>query len=502
MRDQYVPQSESEALAEKFDRALGFATADREGFRTVSRSDPVDDETRTTSPATAAAKFDRIFSEPRKSGAAAALEAARFAAPTSDADLEDTSSDEPPVDERKPADAHPEVATQDDGDDRSVDDEADDRSVDDDHEIEDEPERESEQKPRERKPPKATNPAKRPPSRRRSGRGVSKKPPRARDFTASTNPLEEEAVSTAATELAPHPGQDGGSERLDDDDRRAIEDFLAIARSPATLATYRDDLRQFSEWCAGKGIRSFPAEPDVVASWAGFLARKKRLKFSQIDRKVSAISAAHVALKHDSPCLDSVVKNVMLGIKSGLEADHGATAAITPADLRAIMTDAPRTMRWRRNKAMLLLGFSAGLRKSELVEVRIEGLRFDDDGLFMAIPGRIAQAVETVKIPKVQGKLCTVGAVARWIAASGITGGYLFRSVHDDGVVDIDQDRHVPEKLVTKIVKQAVKIIGLDPQRYTSKSLRIGYAEAVHMAAQKTIKDVDHVRQTIRPQTL
>lgn len=336
----------------------------------------------------------------------------------------------------------------------------------------------------------------------RTGRGLGRRSAKHIEIVSSVNPMVEEAISTAAAELAPHPGQDGGAERLDDEDRQGIEDFTAVARSPSTLATYRSDLRQFSDWCAQKGIRSFPAEPRVVAAWASFLAKKKKLKFDQIERRVAAISAAHVALDHQSPSVDQVVKNVMVGIKSALEADQNGIAPLSPADLTAIVTDAPKTARWRRNKAMLLLGFSAALRRSELVEIRMEGLRFDDEGLVLVIPRRLSEGVETVRIPTVDGKLCTVGALARWITTAGIKRGYVFRKTKDGGAVDPDPDRHLPARSVTKIVKEAVKLIGLDPRRYTGRSLRIGYSEAVQEAARKTIKDIDYVRQTLRPQVL
>ncbi len=351
-------------------------------------------------------------------------------------------------------------------------------------------------------PVETPRPAQRP--RKRAGRGTGRTPVRNQKpkIVASVNPLHDEAVSAAATELAPHPGQDGGEELLDDEDRQAIDDFMAAARSPATVATFRADLRQFSDWCTMKGVRSFPAEPRIVAAWASFLAKKKGLKYVQIERRVAAISAAHAALEHPSPCQDSTVKNVLLGIKSVPESDAETSAPITRDNLASIMTDAPKTKRWRRNKALLLLGFSAGLRRSELVEVRLEGLRFDDQGLLLAIPNRYSSKMETVRIPKVSGRLCTVGAVARWIASSGITSGYLFRSTHDGGVVDEDPEKHIPAKRVTKIVKDAIKLIGLDPRRYDAKSLRAGYSEVVQAASLKTIKDVDYMRQAMRPQAL
>lgn len=514
VHEPYVPQTKDEELAEKFDKALGIATARPDGWNVVERSNMNDPKKhqpkKALSMAEASAALDAVLPKaPASNNGSSRQEKPKpyVLPPTKDEDLEEhavleesdvempddgseteeaefeapkidrTPKAEPKITNRSDEDPEGQGAGRaDEVDKEPVEDPVDERT-------------EKLDKPR---------PVKRP---KRAGRGLGRTP-KSHKIVNSVNPLVEEATAVAASELAPHPGQDGGEERLDEDDRRAIDDLTAAARSPATLAAYRADLRQFSDWCSQKGIRSFPAEPKIVAAWAGFLAKKRRLKYDQIERKIAAISAAHAALEHTpSPCQDPVVKNVMLGIKSGQVDDKDVVAPLTPADLAAIITDAPKTARWRRNKAMLLLGFSAALRRSELVEIRLEGVRFDEEGLVLAIPGRLAKKIEVVRVPKIESRLCAVGAVAHWIATAGITGGYLFRSV-SDGAVNPNEDEHLRPKLVTKIVKEAVKLIGLDPRRYSGGSLRAGYAEAVQEAARNAFKDIDYMRQTLRPQAL
>lgn len=515
VHEPYVSQTKDEELAEKFDKALGIATARSEGWNVVERKQNMDDRKKpepkkALSMADANAALDAVLPKvpaAGKNGSAAPVSKnghekpkPYILPPTKDEDLDDLDED------LEESDEHDEESEQiempDDGS-EPPEEEAPPvtkaREPKKPKKIEPEPEEpDAKADESDETPVEDPKPTKRP---RRAGRGMGRTP-KSHKVVNSVNPLLEEAAATAAAELAPHPGQDGGEDRLDDEDRRAIDDLTAAARSPATLAAYRADLRQFSEWCAQKGIRSFPAEPKIVAAWAGFLAKKRRLKYAQIERKIAAISAAHAALEHlPSPCQDPVVKNILLGIKSGQVDDQDSVPPLTPTDLGAIMTDAPKTARWRRNKAMLLLGFSAALRRSELVEVRLEGIRFDDEGLVLAIPGRLAKKIEVVRIPKIQSRLCAVGAVANWIATAGITGGYLFRTV-SDGAVNPDEDQHLRPKLVTKIVKEAVKLIGLDPRRYTGSSLRAGYAEAVQEAARNAFKDIDYMRQTLRPQAL
>ncbi len=180
-----------------------------------------------------------------------------------------------------------------------------------------------------------------------------------------------------------------------------------------------------------------------------------------------------------------------------LAAEPTRSTPLLPEDLTAIVENIPNTLRWCRNKAMLLLGFSAALRRSELVLVRVEGLRFTDEGLAVAIPSNHEGKADMVFVPNVESKLCAVEAVARWISDSGVRSGYLFRRTMDGKFIDRDQENHLPPSLVDTIVKRAVRHAGLDANSYSGRSLRTGYAEAVER--QRSVRDIDTLRRFFRP---
>ena len=172
---------------------------------------------------------------------------------------------------------------------------------------------------------------------------------------------------------------------------------------------------------------------------------------------------------------------------------------LTSEGLGLIMKKAPMTKRWIRNRALLLLGVSAGLRPSELVSVRLEGMNFRSQNLVLAVRSASAE-IELFQIPRIGGRLCTVGALARWVVSSGISEGLVFRTIHPGGVVDGDPDAGLEARHVGPIVRSAARLAGLDhPGSYSGLSLRAGYAEAVRRTLTGAVRNVDSMRRNMRP---
>jgi integrase len=171
----------------------------------------------------------------------------------------------------------------------------------------------------------------------------------------------------------------------------------------------------------------------------------------------------------------------------------------TAEDLTKIVTKIPKTKRWIRNRALILLGVSAGLRSAELVTVRLEGMSFNERGLVIAVKTPTGE-IEMFQIPRTGGRLCTVAAVARWIVSSGIKGGHVFRVVHAGGVVDGDPDSRLTPRQVGDVVRKAAELAELpNPATYTGLSLRASYGEAVRRAAERAMRNIDTVRRSMRP---
>lgn len=118
----------------------------------------------------------------------------------------------------------------------------------------------------------------------------------------------------------------------------------------------------------------FPAEPQTVAAYLASLAGK--LKATTIQRRAAAIAFQHRQNGLAPPTAHPLVADVLAGIAR----EHGTApqrkSALTVELLReALVAVDDGTLRGIRNRAILLLGFAAALRRSEIValnEVNIQ----------------------------------------------------------------------------------------------------------------------------------
>jgi hypothetical protein len=81
--------------------------------------------------------------------------------------------------------------------------------------------------------------------------------------------------------------------------------YAAEARAGNTRRAYAADWRDFSSWCARKGVESLPAIPSVVALYIAELAERTRP--STIQRRLTTVSQAHKAAGYDSPTVHQAV---------------------------------------------------------------------------------------------------------------------------------------------------------------------------------------------------
>jgi integrase len=248
------------------------------------------------------------------------------------------------------------------------------------------------------------------------------------------------------------------------------------------------DFTEFSEWCATRRQSLFTVDGTTLTKFALAL-QKGGESFEAIEKKLAAIAKAYVMIGLPPPCTGRRAKKVMREIAATIRKAQGKTAQpLLPADLRAIVDSAPDTLRGKRNVALILLGVSAGLTPSELAAVRLEGVRFERDRMIVAIPGP-AGAPSTIFVPIIEGPLCTVGAVARWIADSGITSGYIFRRI-GEGSLDRDPEGQLRSDGVERIIQRAVERIGKDPFEYDGRSLRAAHIVARRAQFERELADL------------
>lgn len=172
------------------------------------------------------------------------------------------------------------------------------------------------------------------------------------------------------------------TERLAESARAYVE----ASKAPNTLRAYRSDWADFAFWCGAEAVSPLPAAPEIIAMYLTALA-DAGARASTIQRRLSAVSQAHQLAGHEpSPTKEWVVRAAMSGIRRTLGTAPRQKTALVTADLRRLLAATPAdTPAGLRDRALLLMGFAGGFRRSELVALDVEDVVEAEDGLRVTI---------------------------------------------------------------------------------------------------------------------
>jgi len=249
-----------------------------------------------------------------------------------------------------------------------------------------------------------------------------------------------------------------------------------MARASNTQRAYTSDWADFAQWCQAEHLEPLPARPETVGLYLAALADTH--KPSTITRRLAAIAKQHRNAGLESPASLrlSAVGDVIAGIRRDKGKRPDAKAPLTTEQLRRMVAAIPSTPKGLRDRALLLIGFAGGFRRSELVALDVAVVTDTEDGLKILIRrSKTDQEGQgrTLGIPYGSDpKTCPVRAYRKWIAAAGITEGPVFRSFRNltmmhDGITD---------QVVANVVKRSAERVGIDATELSGHSLRSGLA--------------------------
>lgn len=253
----------------------------------------------------------------------------------------------------------------------------------------------------------------------------------------------------------------------------AADEYAAAAEAPATRRAYISDFSTFRAWCEQNFLQPMPAQPEVIAAYISARARAEA-KPSSIQRAVAAIRYAHKTAGYEPPTNSELVKRTMRGIRRTSGAAPERKKAAT-ADIVANMLEAcPDTMKGKRDRALIALGFAGAFRRSELVALNVEDLVEDKDGLRVAIRhSKTDQEGVGREVPILKGsRLRPVEAVQEWLQAARIEAGPIFRKVGRGDSVSL---KRLTSETVCDVVKYYAGLLGFDPDQFGGHSLRAGF---------------------------
>jgi len=252
--------------------------------------------------------------------------------------------------------------------------------------------------------------------------------------------------------------------------------LIARAKSPATLKAYRNDWHDFESWCRAHNLVSLPSTPGIVCLYATDLASYRAV--GTITRRLTSITKAHQAAGFkDSPASSRhfLVGETMKGIRRVLGTEQHGKAPLLTADIRRIVASSPNSVLGGRDVALVLVAFAGAFRRSEVAQLRVSDLLFNDDGVVIRLRySKTDQegATRQVGIPYSNNpQTCAVRALQAWLSAAKITDGFVFCRVDRSGFVS---RRGLHSDSIGKLLKRAAARSGMDVAPLGAHSLRVG----------------------------
>lgn len=260
------------------------------------------------------------------------------------------------------------------------------------------------------------------------------------------------------------------------------EQFVRASKAASTLRAYRSDWEHFARWCEQHQIALLPATAETVALYLTAMAATHRP--ATMTRRLTAITKAHQIAGHPSPATmqQPAVSETLKGIRRTLGTAQRTKAPLLTAEVRRMIDALSDNLAGCRDRALLLLGFAGGFRRSELAALDVEDVIKNDDGLVVKLRRSKTDPEgkgREVGIPYGSNpSTCPVRALQGWKTASGIVEGALFRGVDRHGHVGMTR---LHKDSIGLIVKRAAEAAGLDPALYAGHSLRAGLATQSYM---------------------
>ena len=264
----------------------------------------------------------------------------------------------------------------------------------------------------------------------------------------------------------------------------SVEGFVEAGIAPATRRAYRADLDHFAAW---GGV--IPATDAQLAAYIA--AHATTLAVATLVRRLAAISVAHEAHGLTNPVRSRGAAE-HAGMHCGIRRERGSAQRqanpLLRDDLFAVLAATGDSLRAIRDRALLLIGFAGGFRRSELCGVDFGDIERVRQGVIITLRRSKTDqegAGRKIGIPHGRSKWCPVTALEAWLDAARIADGPIFRPIDRHGRVSAES---LSAEAVCLVVRERVAAAGYEPSGYSGHSLRAGLATSAVQAGVSTLK--------------
>ncbi|MBA1337268.1 MAG: Integrase [Pelagibacterales bacterium] len=255
---------------------------------------------------------------------------------------------------------------------------------------------------------------------------------------------------------------------------------LKSSKANNTIRAYKSDFKDFGLFCVKNGFKSLPTDPKILSLYLTHLSTKD-VKMSTLKRRIVSIGVIHKLKGH---YLDtkhpSIIEN-MMGIKRRKGSIQIGKKPILINHLKSIVKvideqKKPEIKKFR-DKSIILIGFSGGFRRNEIVSLDYEDLDFVNEGLKITIR---RSKTDQFGVGSIKGlpyfdntKYCPVLTLKHWIEISKIKSGPLFRRFSKGSNLS---EKRLTDQSVALLIKEYLDLAGIDSKNYSGHSLRSGFA--------------------------
>jgi len=289
---------------------------------------------------------------------------------------------------------------------------------------------------------------------------------------------------------------------------------LQNSKANNTVRAYKSDFKDFGLFCVQNGFKNLPSDPKIVSLYLTHLSTKE-VKLSTIKRRLVSIGVIHKMKGHYLDTKHPVIVENLMGIKRRKGTVQKGKKPILINDLRKILDvidqQNSEDIKKLRDKSIILIGFSGGFRRNEIVSLDHEDLDFVYEGVKITVKrSKTDQFGEgSIKaLPYFENNLyCPVTILKRWLNISKITKGPIFRRFSKGSRLT---NYRLTDQTVALIIKDYLNKAGIDSKNYSGHSLRSGFATsaAESGAEERSImtmtghKSTEMVRRYIREANL
>jgi len=255
---------------------------------------------------------------------------------------------------------------------------------------------------------------------------------------------------------------------------------LQSSKANNTVRAYKSDFKDFGLFCVKNSFKSLPSDPKIISLYLTHLSTKD-VKLSTIKRRLVSIGVIHKMKGHYLDTKHPIIVENLLGIKRRKGSVQKGKKPILINILRKILNvideqNSP-DIKKLRDKSIILIGFSGGFRRNEIISLDYEDLDFVYEGLKITVKkSKTDQFGEgTIKaLPYTkESPYCPVTTLERWLKISKINKGPIFRRFSKGSNLS---NNRLTDQSVAIIIKNYLNKAGIDSKNYSGHSLRSGFA--------------------------